>query len=197
MTLKCSLGGRDSTSFITVDEADQFIKDLPDDTAEWDALSTTEKEYRLELAAQLMGYMPWAGRQTYCGQALPFPRRIRGSHICCPCEIQETQAFLAYSVIHRGLANRPTTTEEKSGTWVSSVSLGGLLSVGFSGKPVTGGNVLDQILRSMHFPVYLRIKRYLSQIRGGSIQSESDDDYPECSTTTTTTTCTTTSTTTT
>ena len=89
MSLRTTIGGRNSNSFITVAVADNFIKNnLPDDSTEWVALSTYEKEFRLELAAMLMSYLPWAGVTTFCGQALCFPRRIRGSHICNPCEIK-------------------------------------------------------------------------------------------------------------
>lgn len=193
MSLRTSLGGRDSNSFITVTEANNFIKNnLPDAATEWLALSTYQREYRLILAAMLMSYLPWAGVTTYCGQALCFPRRIRGNHLGCPCEVQETQAYIAYSVIHRGIANRPTVEEETPGEKVKSVSMGGLLSITFGGEGPTTGNVLDKIIRSAHFLVYLRLKKYFSQVRGGSIKSKDDDDFPECSTTTTTTTTTTT-----
>lgn len=198
MSLKTSVGGRDSDSFCSLSEANSFIAAGPDDHAAWNALSGADREYRLKLAAQLMDYFPWGGETVYCGQALCFPRRIRGDLICIPCEVKEVQAYLAYSVIHRGLANRPSSvTAEETGSRVTQVSLGGLLSVSFSGDPVTTGNILDKICRSMHFPAYLKIKKYLAQIRGKSILETDDDEYPTCSTTTTTTTSTTSTTTTT
>lgn len=194
MSLKTSVGGRDSDSFITVAEADAFIAKGPDDTAEWSALTTAGKEYRLRLAAQAIGMLPWRGYQTYCGQNLCWPRRVDGEHLCCPCEVKEAQAFVAYSVIHRGLSNRPSSvTEEETGDRVSNVSMvSGLLQIAFAGTPVKGGTLLDQIIRSAQFPVYLKLKRFLSQVRIWSTPETDDEDYPQCSTTTTTSTSTTT-----
>lgn len=199
MALRTAIGGRDTQSFITVSQANSIIGGFFDDAdiTSWNLLDSGQKEYCLMLAAQLMDYFPWAGRTVYCGQALCFPRRIRDNLICLPCAVQNAQAYLALHVVRRGMANRPTSqTEEETGSRVSQVSLGGLLSVSFSGDPIKAGNVMDKITRSMHFPVYLMVKQYLSQIRGGTILEEDDDEFPTCSTTSSTTTTSTTTTTT-
>lgn len=186
MILKCVVGGRDTNSFVTATEADTIIVDQPDDVTEWFDLSDDQKAYRLVLAAQLMGYLPWAGLQIYCGQALCFPRRVRGVVVGYPDAIKQAQVQMAYSVVHRGLANRPDIDEATASNWATSVNIGGLLSLSFGGKPPAGGSILDQITRSAQFPIYLLVKQYLSQVRGGSIAETDDADYPSCSTTTTT-----------
>lgn len=194
MALITRIGGRESNSFVTVSEADTIIQNLPDDTTEWDDLEEVQKELRLRMGAQLMATMNLAGRRVYCGQALCFPRTNQANRYVIPNEVKETQVFMAYSVIHRALANRPGITEEAAGNRVTRVSLGGLLSVGFSGEPITAGTALDAMVRSTQFPAYLLMQRYLTQVRGGSVE---DADEVTCSTTTTTTSTTSTTVTTT
>ncbi len=190
MALDVHVGGATAESFVTVAEADTIVTTLPDDSAAWLALTSAQKEYRLKLAAALFGYMPIRGRKVYCTQALPFPRNVQGNVHVIPDDVKETQVFLAYSVIHRGLENRPTdVTEAESGAAVSQVSLGGMLSVAFSGSAVKSGSQLDKIMRSPQSPAYLMMKRWLSQVRGRTVPNA--DEYT-CSTTTTTTTSSTT-----
>jgi len=196
MTLKTSLGGRDSTSLVTIAEAIVIITDLyPDEIAEWTDLTTSAQEYRLELAVQIMGMMPFAGYQAYCGQALCFPRRIRGSLLCAPADVKVAQVLIAFSVVHRALANAGNVSSSVAAGRVTQISMAGLLTVSMAGTAISGGNLLDKITRSVQFPIYAKLKRYLAQIRGGSVQSLDDDDYPTCSTTTTTSTTSTSSTT--
>lgn len=184
MSLKCDVGGRDSVSFITVDEADEILERLPDDTTAWAALSTQEKEYRLLLAAQVIGTLPLRGIRAYRGQALAFPRTCHGFRRMIPIEVKEVQAMIAYSVIHRALANRPAVTEEATGIGaIKSVSLGGLISVSF-GASAAGRSALDVMGQSVNFLIFLRLKRFLAQIRGGSILNA--DEAPVLSSTSTT-----------
>jgi|GEM_PF-5996413 len=193
MALCTRIGGAESDSLVTVAEADDIVQNhLPDDPTAWLALTTAQKEYRLKLGAQLLSYLPLRGRKVYCTQALPFPRTCQGVVHSIPDEVKHTQVFLAYSVIHRGLANRPTdVAEEESGAAVSQVSLGGLLTVAFRGTAVEAGNALDKVMRSSQSPAYLMMKRWLSQVRGGTVLN---DDEISCSTTSTTSTTTSTST---
>lgn len=196
MALKTQVGGRDSDSFITVTEADAYLSSGPDDITAWNNLSVAEKELRLKLSAQAIGLLRCRGRQIYCGQALAFPRSCQDVSHSIPEEVKEAQAWIAYSVIHRGLANRPTDiTEDVSGSEVSQVMLGGLLMVSFRGSPLSGGSDFERLVRSANFPVYMKLKRWITQVRGGSVMATDDDDYPTCSTTTTTTSTTTTTTT--
>lgn len=190
MSLKCSVGGRDSESFVTVAGADAFIgEEQTYDATEWDGLSTAQKETRLKLAAQLMGYLPLKGRTVYCGQALCFPRSSQSNVTVIPSKVKEAQSYIAVSVVHRALAARSSAVDGlDENSRVTQVSLAGLLSVSLGKEGASAGNVLDRIGRSAQFRVYLLLKSYLSQIRGGSVKETDDDDYPECSTTTTTST---------
>lgn len=198
MALKTGVGGRYSDSFVTLTEADTILAGLPDDVSAWTSLTDTEKEYRLKLAAQIIGYLPLRGKMIYRGQALCFPRSggiWPPKEI--PPEVKEVQAMIAYSVVHRALVNRPTATEE-TGSKVSSVSLGGLLSVSFAiGKSATvgNGNLMDMLSASINFPIYVRMKRWLGQLRG--TQGTTTVTYSLSTTTTETTTSTSSSSTTT
>jgi hypothetical protein len=187
MSLKIHVGGAESDSFITVTEAGSYLESLPDDTTGWEELATDAKELRLQLSAQLMGYLPFRGRTVFRYQRLCFPRTSQpyGRRFKIPVEVKRAQAYIAYSIVHRKLAERPEVGSEASSEWgrPSSISLGGLISVSFSGKG-TGGSMLDSITQGLPFPAYALLKPYMSQIRGRAVPDE--DELRTLSTTTTT-----------
>jgi len=194
VSLCAKIGGAESDSLVTVAEADTIVSDvLPDVVDNWTALTTAQKELRLRLGANLLGYMPLRGRKVFCNQAQSFPRTSQGNVHSIPDAAKQTQVFLAYSVVHRGLANRPSVEESLSGMRVTNVSLGGMLNVSFAGGAVVSGSQLDQVMRSAQSPAYLLMKPWLSQLRGGVVLN---DEEITCSTTSTSSTTTTTTTTT-
>lgn len=182
MALKCYIGGKESDSFITADEADVLLEGMPDDTSEWLALTASEKEYRLRLAASLLSSLPFRGTRIYEEQALCWPRSGFGSRTI-PGVVKEAQAFLAYSVIGRALANRGEVDEE-SPSDIASISLGGVISVSF--RAGTTQSMVKAVTDPLQFPGALVLTHYLTQIRGRSVANEDDSDYPVLSTTTTT-----------
>ena len=188
MALHTHVGGAESDSFVTVSEADDYLENLPDDTTEWEELSTEAKELRLQLAAQLMGHLPFRGYTVFRYQRLCFPRTCQpyGRRFHIPDDIKRAQAFVAYSVVHRSLSARSAMGDEGvDPSWgrPRSISLGGLVSVSFSGES-TATNMLENMTRSMPFPVYALLKPYMSQIRGRSVPAA--DELRTLSTTTTT-----------
>ena len=184
MSLIVRVGGAESNSFVTVAEADEIIPLLPDDSAAWEDLEEPQKEDRLRLACKLMSTLNLRGRRVYCSQALAFPRTPQNNYRIIPQEVKETQVFLSYSVVHRGLAGRGTNVSDiDPGARVSQINLGGLLSVSFAGSASSKGNQLDKIIRSGQFPTYLTMTSWFAQVRGGSVPNESE---VECLTTTTT-----------
>jgi hypothetical protein len=190
MALNTLIGRKNSNSFITIDEADSILVNLPDDVTDWDALSDTEKEYRLILAAHLMGMLGLRGRKAYKFQKLCFPRTSQedfGLEVTIiPDEAKRMQAAIAYSVVHRGLANRPSVTTDETYGRVNRFSVGGILHWGTGSAPLTGGTLLDAVIRSTHFNIYLEFKPYLTQISGGVILNADEVDYHTLSSTTTT-----------
>ena len=188
MALNYTIGRSYSNSFVSLSEANSIMStDLPYDTTEWDALTDAEKEYRLRLAAELLGLLPFKGIQAFENQALCFPRDCQTDMMIIPRCVKIAQVDLALTVINKNLANLPDNTQQETPGRISSISLGGLLRVSFDGKPASMGNILTFISNSIHGPVFLELKRYLSIIRGGYICDTDEIFYHTLSSTTTTT----------
>lgn len=197
MTLHTKIGGRETNSFITIVEADAIMLRLPDDDTTWKVLTDIEKEYRLTLATNLMGMLPWRGFRVYNGQAVVFPRSSQGLDVrVIPDAIKDAQAQIAFSVVHRALLERPTVAEGSGDTKVRKVSLGGLLSVTFDDKTEKGVSSFDRFLRTVHWPIFMLLLPWLAQVRGRIILN-ADEEITLSTTTTTTSTTSTTSTSTT
>lgn len=211
MALRTAVGGRESNSFVTVEESDAIVILFPDDPGAepveaetgppvveavpgtgWLGKTEDQKEFRLVLAAHAMDLLMWKGRRVYCGQALCFPRTCQDNVGMNPEEIKQLQVFIAYSVIDRALAARPEIADGEVGSdRVTSVSLGGMLAVSFGGDVTKTGTLLDRLVKSPQFPGYLMVMRYVTQVRGRVVTG---DEFV-CSTTTTSTTTTSTTTT--
>lgn len=167
MALNVKVGGRTSDSFITVAEADAYMPSLPDADIEWNDLGTEAKEYRLKLAANLVGFLRLKGMKAYRGQRLAFPRTHQPNPKVIPDEVKEAQAFIAVSVVHRGLANRPTKAKKKeSVNDIDRLELGGALMVSFGKGKTSPQDVLSRLVQSAQFPALIGLKSHLVQIRG-------------------------------
>lgn len=192
MALNTLFGRKYSDSFITVTEFDTIVQTLPDyDATVVSGMSNDYKEYILRMAAQIMGFLPLRGRKAYELQALCFPRTCQLDVEEIPDSVKRMQAALAYQVIHRGLSNRAEVTADESYGRLKRLSIGGILHFGLDTKPYSGGNILDAIVRSIHFPIYVEFKQYFSQIRGGVILPVDEMFYHTLSSTSTTSTSTT------
>jgi len=189
MSLNYTIGRYYSNSFVSLAEANSIMSSyLPYPTTEWDALTDAEKEYRLRLAAEMLGVLPLKGIQAFENQALCFPRDSQSDMMVIPQCVKNAQVDLAITVINRNLANLPDNTQLEEPGRIKNISLGGLLKVAFDGKPATKGNVLTFMARSIYTPVFLELKRYLSSVRGGSICDTDEVFFHTLSSTTTTTT---------
>lgn len=195
MGLITIVGGRESNSYCTLKEGAVFIALLGVDLTAWENLEQAQQEFCFVLAAQAMHYFPWTGRRAYCGQALDFPRTSQDNVTVYPEEIKQAQAQIAFNVIFRALqalANQPSEGATTDLSKVRQVSLGGLLSVSFDNMAAKGGTIMDMLTRSLQFPIYMAVTRWVSQFRGGVV---GDAEEETCSTTTTSTSTTTSSTT--
>jgi len=180
--LICTKGGAESNSFVTLEEADDYILKLPDDPDPWFALAPWQKEYRLQLAAQLLNMFPFIGERSYRNQNLAFPRTCTNHEI--PEEVKETQVFLAYSVVHRGLALRGVDVTQGEKDRVTQISLAGLLMVSTAGlSQSVRSSFLDQMLNSAQFPVFIRLSRWMTKIRARVVRDPNSS--PKLTTTTT------------
>jgi hypothetical protein len=119
-----------------------------------------------------------------------------------PEEVKEVQCQIAFAVAHPMLKTDDgfMVGPNQGVTTVTSVSIGGN-SVGVAVSDPKLGNIFDAVWRSTQASIFIRLRRWLSQFRGGVVPAVIDQNYPEDNevlptTTTTTTTSTTTTTTT-
>lgn len=198
----------------------------------WNELTNSQKEHRLILAAKLMAQLPFRGRRVYKNQALPFPRTKKvpsgrtkiGSYLTdspiyagledewlpeeqcrrIPDEVKEIQCQIALEVIHPAI-EKSAIGDESAGTWIGDVgsfSISGGFSISFDKEGKASGNVFDNLWTAVGGLIFVKLHRWLSQVRGGAIRSVRDGDFWEevetlPTTTSTSTTSTTISTTTT
>jgi len=169
VALVTTIGSRSANSYISVGSADSILAASSlYDTAAWSALTSTAKEERLLLACLLMNRMSWVGFQVYKNQALAFPRRWTAEDdIEIPLNIRQAQAFIAYDVIHRGLVSVSNPSKGISRAAIKSLSLfQQSLTVTRADGPMTPADTsgFEQIIRTSHFPIYLLIDPYLTQV---------------------------------
>jgi hypothetical protein len=166
MALVTAVGGSLSDSFVSVTEASTILSAAPFSTSTWSSLPTTNKENLLRYAALAMEFLPWRGWRVRENQALCYPRTYQSDTDIIPQDIKDAQAYVAYLVIKRGLVGVTAPETGVSGQSVTSVSLGGLLSVGFGSQNVSGSvSGLTQLILSPDFPVHLKIARHMATIR--------------------------------
>jgi hypothetical protein len=166
-------GGRESNSFVTVEEADVLIAELfPDDATEWLALTISGKEQRLILGAKALGFFRLRGWRAYQGQALVFPRTAQDDPRIVPDVVKQAQVELAYNLIHRELVNMAKVSEgDNEGLRPTQISLGGVLMVSLSGKSSSAGSAVEKITRSLVFTTSLKLQKYITQVRGRTVDT--------------------------
>lgn len=173
MSLIVHVGGAESDSFATLVEAYGMLDEMFVDISTWEELSAEQKELRLHLAAQLMGSLPLRGGLVFRNQRLCFPRTSQpyNQRFSIPMWVKKAQAYLAFEVIHRALISVAGVEEgmpSLTGS-PSQISLAGLVSVSFKDSDKKGGTVFDKIVGMLPFPVYMMMKKYITQIRGGTV----------------------------
>lgn len=77
MTLIASWGGPDSNAYIDVTQANSFIKSVVFDPAEWNALSSAQKQAAIMTATHDIESRQYVGHRYYYDQHLEFPRQMR------------------------------------------------------------------------------------------------------------------------
>ena len=194
MTLITANGGALSDSYATVRQANDYLTRLygVGNLGTWSTLTLFQKEYRLRIAAMLIGIMRLRGCKSYWNQALDFPRYVpdvsQNNDRKVPGPVIEAQILIAFGVVHRGLATESSPDDGVSAGRVRSVGLSGLLSVTFADGPITGGTLLGALIRTTEFPIYALLKPWLTQIRMVTIKTPDECDleyYPAYTTTTT------------
>ena len=181
------IGGYYTNSFADLEEAEAFLDDCGIDQTLWNSLTDGAKEFRLRLAAQLMGsgMFPWAGEVIYDKQGLCFPRDMQPNTTEIPDAIKEIQSILAVLSVSQNLAEQTsastssTVTTVLDNALVKSVEVMGLLKVALQNtvdsttsstvRPTiaTGGR-LSVVTQTFGSYVWMLAKPYLVQMRGES-----------------------------
>ena len=149
------------------------------------------KEYLLKVSAQLIGFMPIRGERVYEYQALDFPRTVQRDTEMIPVPVKEAQAILASLVVLPNLMEQTSMSDEAllptslQNAVVDKVKVAGIMDVSTSSTTSSSTssssvstNMMSLMTRSFVLPVYLRMKPYISQIRGGALISPEDFVYP-------------------
>lgn len=193
-------GSTTSDSYLTLEEANAFLDSSGLLTSSWSGLSDSIgdpeiadgiKEYLLKVATQLIGYFPLAGHRVYLNQSLDFPRSIQTEVNIIPPPVMEAEALLACLVVLPNFLKQPSLSDTLAlptslqNLAVNKVNVAGIMtvnagaasssSVSGSGNVSSATGVVDKWANLFVMPVYMRMKPFLSQIRGGSLQSPCKD----------------------
>jgi len=181
MALNTTVGSKTANSFCTVVQADAYIAASlwsASDKALWTALSDSEVEALLKLAAIMMCGMGWIKYPVYKKQALPFPRwyvdddgndvyvNDDDSTVGIPDAIKKAQAYIAFDVVYRALQDRTSPGDGVAGEAIERLSLFGDVSIGFSKgeTSIQNGSAWEDIISKEHWEIAVLIGKYYSPI---------------------------------
>jgi Putative DnaT-like ssDNA binding protein len=198
LSLITSIGGPESNSYVSLSWAETYLATLFGTLSdEWTTLSTEMREYRLEMGAALIGWLPLRGHRVYKQQSLSFPRSCQTDVTVIPENVKNAQALLAYEVAHLAVNAETSLTDNgisQDGASVRFIGLGALQVTLGSEITAQGGGLLLAFIRSGYPQIYLMVMPFCSSIRAHRIRTEEeraadyDDllDYEDLITTTTT-----------
>jgi hypothetical protein len=188
MAIDTTVGGENANSFCTVDWAKEFLTAQPFDTSdlvavddeEDAAISDEEIAAGLVYAALQMNDLPWRGQRAFIYQRLCWPRvgiglmtQMEGTTLdaqydaqstTIPDDIKAVQTLVWWFVIRKGFLHQQTISVE-DGPDVKSVNLAGLVSATFEDGQTPVGSLLNRIIMSPDFPIYLWLGNYVSRMR--------------------------------
>jgi hypothetical protein len=187
MTLINTPGGCLSNSFVdSVDDATARLEDYGIEFGHWSTLSETAMEFRLRIAAQLMGsgLFPLAGQKVYDKQTLCFPRTCQLDPTVIYEEVKDCQSILAVQVVDLNLIEAvPETSSSEEvlleNALIKSVEVMGVLKVGLQNsltstdttalpKVSTGANLMSLAAKTYGMMTFMLLKPWLTQVRGGT-----------------------------
>jgi hypothetical protein len=195
MTLIATAGSYQADSFVeSVEDAEERLDNYGIDTGHWATLGAPAKEFRLKIAAHLMGSgtFPLAGDQVYDRQALCFPRTCQNDVTLIPETVMDCQAILAVMVVDLNMVEAEPTTSSTNevlldNALIKSVEIMGVLKVGLQNTlnstttnrlpaPINRGSMLAIAAQNFGTIAFMLLKPYLVQIRGESALAPAD--YP-------------------
>lgn len=179
MALNTTIGSSAADSMATLEEANTYLETFfgsDSGLTSWGNMTTDMQESILRMAATFFSYLPLRGDKVFkpsdeypdvVEQAMPFPRTIQPDTSIIPPEIKDAQIEIAFSIIYRTILSRASiTTGVATSSQVKKLGLGGLLSIEFSNTGENSGSIMEQFTRGINSLTWLRISKYLSQVRG-------------------------------
>lgn len=198
------VSGETANSYIEVDEAEELILAAGLVTDRWTALDDLDesvKEWIIQLGATMIGLLPLRGRRTTLTQALDFPRWLQDytealpigtlpdSAYEIPDAVKLAQALMSCLVVEPNFNYQLVMNEnEDSPTWmqnasVKQIQVAGIMTVKLgtetnnTGGAPASSNKPASLINIYGLPIYMVMKPFLSQIRGGSLKPLSEDYY--------------------
>lgn len=182
MALNVTVGSANADSMATLQEANTYMETFfasdPGLTS-WGNLEVSAQEDIMRMAATFFNYLPLRGLKVFIPteespdtpeQAMPFPRTIQTDTTMIPKEVKDAQIEIAFSIIYRTILSRASITSGvATSSQVKKLGLGGLLSIEFSNTGENSGSIMEQFTRGINSLTWLRISKYIGQIRGATI----------------------------
>jgi hypothetical protein len=205
MELSAVVGSSWANSYVeSLQEADEIVAELPASASTaWDGI--TDDAYKQQILMGGAEFMSLAltlkGYKAYHKQRLAFPRKDCQEHLGfelseIPYAVKRAQVYCAVFIVHRNNASLPsavTGDTEKRG--VASFSISGL-SISLKDN-VAGAGTIEEYIKSAHLPLFLMLKDFITQAKGGAVKHRQHLRAVDTTSTTTSTTTTTETTTTT
>jgi len=162
-TFDATIGGEDSNSYCTVEQADDYM-DARLSTDAWDALSTSDKESALAMATRRINAERFGGRKTAQSQALQFPREViydKDGYVydsnVIPQELINATCEMALFYLERDEEGIVTEYELHDAQYIESYGVGPLSYKFKKGAKADGlPNAVQRELRAMGLGVWLR-----------------------------------------
>jgi hypothetical protein len=188
MSLITTVGGADTESYTTVQEANEYLSAFYGETpAVWDNLDEGPKEQRLKISALLMNTYNYRGAKASFNQRLAFPRwgyetdeyewmlddpeyflnysDIEENPPGLPAEIKYAQVEIAYQVVNHLMTLEPLSFSEKE---IKMFELGGSLSIEFFPQASYSTSISKARLSSTDI-IYAYLNKWYRTVSGGVV----------------------------
>lgn len=188
MTLIAYTGGAESNSYADLTWLEAYMVTIYGSplSSDWTGLTTAQKEWCCEMACHMMGYLPLRGRRSYRYQGLPFPRTCQTDPAVVPTEVKQAEAMLAYEIAAPSMAQELSSIGTVPSGNISGLTIGPL-TVNFATSTSGYYGIMTRLLKSGHPQIYLKLKKFISQIRGPKMRTESERYLDDATLLTTTT----------
>ena len=175
MALNTDVGSSSADSMATLAEISAHLNNNYSEDAAfatWEDMTTAQQEDLCRQAALFFGYFPLRGAKVFTDpeQSMMFPRTSQTDQTIIPEDIKVIQAEILFNIILRAVISRTSPADGVASTaQVKKLGLGGLLSIEFASGGETSGSMMEQFTRSVTSLTWLRLRPYITQIRGGAV----------------------------